>query len=709
MKSYTLCRTAGLFLYSLLIAYSSRSQVVSVASGSWTNPATWSTGALPSAGDDVIIRHAITVSNVAFNATVRSLTLENGTLNTAATLSFNSGTAIRNLHILGNLSVTATTNNNCRFQLQGASTACAVDGDILLTRNHPGFVDAFGLSIRSGSSMTATNLSINYMNSSDDNQEVYVRENSSLVLTGDVSVTSTGGSEEPSIDVVDDAYLECRHFGMLLALPEAPSGVGRDAELRIWNNGRVVVHGNFTASRRGGRRIMITIGNSAPAQASLLVEGDMLLEHFDGLNHTNKDLPITVIDQCSLTVRGNLTAHSTSARALNFSFSGSSRLDVDGLVSLTGSTNTNLTMNALNTSQFFFGGDIVMSFPLLPNPNVFSFAATSPNISTVTFDGTANQTVPGAETYGNLVIDNPLHVTLAGNITVNNHLNLVNGKVIAATRVVTLPLNANISGSSTAYICNGRLSRGLNTGAGPYWFYLGDTAKGYSPVTLSNLSATSTFDVTYFPVDPGTASYPSTSKVVTLDKVSNLEYWTIDRVSGTGAAQVALGWNVYSAVNGSALNQLRVAHWDGTRWTNTGPVVYTGNANAGIVRTVMDIPSFSPFTLASTGPDNFIILPLRVFEEQRSKTTTEEESPVTGLRIYPNPAISNEVSIILPDCPREIFHLLLMDVSGQIMHEAYIPSGNGKYRLPVKHLPKGLYLVQVRYAGRKLTSKLILH
>jgi hypothetical protein len=703
MKSNTLWQVAGAILPFLLIYSKSQSQTVTVNSGNWNTASVWSTGTLPGPTDDVIIRHAITVSNSAFSSTVRSLTLENGTNNATATLSFNSGTAVRNLNILNDLSVFATSNNNCRFQLQGASTTATVGGDIILNRNHTGFVDAFGVSLRNGSSITANDLFITYANSSDDNQEVYIRETSSMILSGNINVVSTGGAEEPSIDVVDNALLECQHFNMELALPEAASGVGRDAELRVWNNGRAIVHGNFQATRRGGRRIMITIGNAAPAQASLLVEGDMLLEHLNGLNHTNKDFPITVIDQSSLTVRGNLTAHSTSVRPLNLNFMGSSRLDVDGTVTLTGSATNNITINAFNTSSLFFGGDIEMNFPFSPNPDIFFFASASPNISTVTFDGTTNQTVPGAETYGNLIIDNPLHVTLAGNITVNNQLNMMNGKVIAATRVVTLPLNASISGSSTAYICNGKLSRGLAAGAGPYWFYVGDTAKGYSPVTLSNLSAASTFEVTYFPVDAGTASapgpYPTGTKVASLERVSNLEYWMIDRAAGSGAAQVALGWNAYSGVNGSQLNQLRIARWDGTRWTDTGPTVHTGNATAGMIRTTLDIGSFSPFTLASTTTDNFVILDLRSNNLHTSLRQSEQ------LRIYPNPVIGNQLTIQLPGRNKQNFFIQIFDPLGRMIHAERVQTDDNKYSLTLPPL-KGVYFVQLYHAGKKHIAKI---
>lgn len=615
MKSYTLCHQAGLFLCSLLFTIPGMTQVVSVAAGSWNSGSTWSTGAIPAPGADVIIRHNVTIPNSAFSATVNSLTIENSAGENAQ-LSFNSGTATRSLQITSNLVVTATTNNNCRFYLQGANTSVQVGGDIVLTRNHSGFVDAFGLHLRSGSSVTASNLTLYYINSADDHQEVYVREHSSLILTGDIFVESTGGVEEPSIDVIDDAWLECNNFTMLLSLPEAASGVGRDAELRIWENGRALVRGDFLARRTGGRRINITIGNGSSSQANLTVEGNMTLEHLNGLNHTNKDLPLEITGSSSVYVKGNLSAYSNSSRALNIELYNNSKLDVDGLVTMTGSTNTNCVINAYNTSQIFFGGDIIMNYPSTPNASAFSFAATSPNFTTVIFDGTANQTVP-AETYGNLVINNTSHVTLQGNITVNNHLNMILGKVIAANRMVTLPVAATINGSWLSYICNGTLKRTIAAGATNYWFYVGDTARGYSPVTLSNISATSTFEVTYYPVSgaqaPAPGPYSPLVKSPSLARVSNREYWMINRTGGTGAAQVGLGWNSASAVNSSILHELRIAHWTGGQWTDTGPTVYSGDGNSGMVRTTTDIPSFSPFTLASTDVNNFFILPAPLF------------------------------------------------------------------------------------------------
>lgn len=403
---------------------------------------------------------------------------------------------------------------------------------------------------------------------------------------------------------------------MLLSTPEAASGVGRDAELRVWENGRALIHGNFLARRTGGRRINITIGNGSSSQASLTVEGNMTLEHLNGLNHTNKDLPLEITGQSSVHVMGNFNAWSNSARALTIELKNNSTLDIDGTVTLTGSTNTNCVINANNTSKIFFGGDIIMNYPSTPNGSAFSFAASSPNFTTVTFDGTANQTVP-AETYGNLVINNTRQVTLQGNITVNNHLNMINGKVISANCVVTLPIAATINGSSESYICNGTLKRTLAAGATNYWFYVGDTARGYSPVTLSNISANSTFEVTYYPVSgalaPAPGPYSPLEKSPSLARVSNREYWMINRTSGSGAAQVGLGWNSQSAVNGAILEALRIAHWTGGSWTDTGPTVHSGDGTSGMVRTVTDIPSFSPFTLASIDVNNFFMLSRPLF------------------------------------------------------------------------------------------------
>lgn len=603
MKARTLRVTGSMLCCLLVFTTCCISQVTTVANGSWTTPSTWSTGSVPGAGDDVIIRHDVTISgSSSFNVTIRSLTIENGTHNIDATLSFNNGTVTRSLTILNNLSVTATTNHDCRFQAQGANTSVSVGGDLLLNRNHTGAGEVFGIRLRYGSSMTARHLAINYMNSTDDNQEVYLQETSSMILSGNVTMTSTGGAEEPSIDVVDNSYFECNNMSVQLQMPEAASGVGRDAELRVWDNGRMVIHGNCTLNRTGGRRIMITIGNSSTANANLTIEGNLDISHLDGLNHTNKDLLISATNTSTLRVMGNVSALSTSVRPLTFEFLGNSTLDIDGNFSLQGSTNTNVLIGAYGTSRFFFGGDIRMNFPSYPNASLFTFSNTAPNNSTVTFDGTANQTVPGLETYGNLIVNNPTTVSLTGNITVNNQLSLLNGKMLAPAMRVTLPLNAGLIGSSSSYICNGTLSRALGAG-GPHWFYIGDTTRGYSPVRLNTLSAGSTFEATYYPVNAGTVAapgpYPTNQKDPTLQVVSNLEYWTINRTAGTGNADVTLGWNAYSGVGSSAFSDLRIARWNGTVWNNQGDCTTSGDNAAGLIRTVSALTAFNHFTLSS--------------------------------------------------------------------------------------------------------------
>jgi hypothetical protein len=606
----------GVLLYTgLVIGHQTCAQVYTVADGIWTDGSIWSSGTPPgsaSGGTDVTIRHAVTVDNVTFNATIRSLTIENGTNSVAATLRFNGGASTRTLHILNDLVLEGTTTNSCRVHLEGANTNAGIDGDIRVTRNHTGSVTTFGIRLQSGSSMTARHLILNYINSDDDAEEIQVEGTSSLVLSGDASITNSGGGEEASIDIVNSARFECNNLAATLSGTESAAGAGRDIELRMLNNAQVTIHGNLTLNRTGGRRIALNIGSTSTANVRVMIAGNMTVNHSNGLNETNKDLPVTVRGQSSISILGNLNASSTSARALTFTFNENSMLDVDGNVTLTGSANTNLTWRANNTARLFFGGDIQMTYPASPNPSAFTFSSTSPNISTVTFDGIANQTVP-AETYGNLVIDNPTQVTLTGNIIVKNVLNLARGKMLAAGRTVTLDVaGSTLTGSSAAYICNGTLIRALNSGPGAHWFYVGSVEKGYSAVSLTDLSSPSTFAITYSPISPGSASAPGPYNPdlkddVAVAVVSHGEFWNINRALGSGSANIKLGWNAASDVNGMALDQLRIAHWNGAQWNSMGNCDFTGDEDSGELKTQVPVSNFGPFTLASVSSDNRLL------------------------------------------------------------------------------------------------------
>ena len=80
-------------------------------------------------------------------------------------------------------------------------------------------------------------------------------------------------------------------------------------------------------------------------------------------------------------------------------------------------------------------------------------------------------------------------------------------------------------------------------------------------------------------------------------KVSEVDYFILDRVSGTANASVTLSWGSNSGV--SNLTDLRVARWNGSEWADEGNTGTTGDVTSGTIISNV-ITSFSPFALGSS-------------------------------------------------------------------------------------------------------------
>lgn len=111
------------------------------------------------------------------------------------------------------------------------------------------------------------------------------------------------------------------------------------------------------------------------------------------------------------------------------------------------------------------------------------------NTSTVTYNGTAAQTIAAAPAYGNLILNNTNGATISGNTTVNNVLTLTNGKVSTGANTLTLGLSASLSGVSSSNYINGNLAKTIGSSATSANFEIGD-AVNYSPINLNFVGGT---------------------------------------------------------------------------------------------------------------------------------------------------------------------------------------------------------------------------
>ena len=230
-------------------------------------------------------------------------------------------------------------------------------------------------------------------------------------------------------------------------------------------------------------------------------------------------------------------------------------------------------------------------------------AGTLTSTGTITLDGAANQTVSGAWTIPNLTINNALDgsdaITVSSGITISTTLTLTDGIVGSGSNVVTVSNTATggISGGSSASFVNGILARQTNT-TSLYDFPAGEGTT-YKRV---GITPTATGGSTY-QVEPFNAGHSdaATFNAGTINNVSTLEYWDVQRTVGTDGAQVRLYWNTQAASGIDDAAELLVGHYTGgpAQWESQGNGANSGDIDPGYVESATAVTTFSPFTFVS--------------------------------------------------------------------------------------------------------------
>lgn len=231
------------------------------------------------------------------------------------------------------------------------------------------------------------------------------------------------------------------------------------------------------------------------------------------------------------------------------------------------------------------------------------------------YSGTAAQNTGNglpATINGSFIIDNSstlsgTGVTLSQTTSVSgasSAFNLTNGKLTTSSGAyLELDVNATLTGGSAASFVDGILRRKTNA-ATEYGFPVGDAAY-YRPCSvIPNNNNAHTFSADY--VNSGYGTYNLTSPLL---NISQIEYWLINRVTGTDPAKVRLFWD--NSVFNSAisvllptqpvdLTYLRAARWNGTSWEENDQFDRTGTLTSGSVTSYAYF-SLSPFTFGGGG------------------------------------------------------------------------------------------------------------
>ena len=224
----------------------------------------------------------------------------------------------------------------------------------------------------------------------------------------------------------------------------------------------------------------------------------------------------------------------------------------------------------------------------------------SQSAGTFTFDGTGAQTLngSGSTTFYNLVINNTSSTGVTfggGNVVVTNSLTLTDGMVYTDnSNLLVLNDGATVSGGSgNSYI----IGPYKKIGDDAFTFHVG-TSNYYMPISITAPgNATDAFTAEAKRGDPKTV-YGS-SKDGSLNKVSDKEYWILNRTTGSSNVTVTLGWSSDSSYIGN-LSDLRVTQWNGSQWSNLGNSSTSGTISSGTITASTTSSTFGGFSFGTT-------------------------------------------------------------------------------------------------------------
>ncbi len=560
-----------------------------------------------------------------------NLTVENsgsGTTNQSYVSNGNSaGIAIGGNVLLTNTS--SATNSRIFF---GNSGDVTVTGNVSGTNNPNGSNTGEILLANGGNSLVTINGTTTLVNSGTGNNiRHYIGNQGDVVFNGDLGISNSSGA--------NNNQMYFHHSG------------NSDNTY----NGNIVMEVDNAASdgiqfgRNGGEGV-VTTGNTMSIGANGFVAGEFYLRNITQQGGaTTHNLPVTGTTSTtvySVTFDGTLNISTPRFFIRNSTFNGNSSFtktsgsndnsrggnvfngDVTFGVTGTGymllannesdDHNGNVTYIRSNTGQLYPSYNRTCTYAGDINFNTASQVELGRNNGRVVMDGSGPQSINdlGASVeplFRRITLNNTAdEVTLNMPITIRTNITFTAGNMVTTlANILTMNDNSGATGGSNDSHVDGPMEK---VGNDNFTFPLGDSAS-YHPLSITGPSGnTSRFRAEYFEADPG-VSFDPTSRDGSLTRVSEVEYWQLDRTFGSSSVRVTLAWDTASAVTNLA--DLAVARWDSglMRWIDHGNGGTTGDTASGTIQTNGTVTTFSPFTLASTSNlDNPLPIELLSFE-----------------------------------------------------------------------------------------------
>ncbi|MEO5999222.1 MAG: T9SS type A sorting domain-containing protein [Chitinophagaceae bacterium] len=317
---------------------------------------------------------------------------------------------------------------------------------------------------------------------------------------------------------------------------------------------------------------------------------------------------------------------------------------------------------------------------------------TSGGLPALELCGEVNQQVSFA---GNIVndvalkINNSKGIILSSPLKLSYKLLLTEGTLkTSLSNLLTISDNGIASGGSEASFIDGPVKK---IGDDDFEFPVGKQGD-YAPVKITGSGGAVTDEclAEYFLANPELAFGPTFENPPVV-RISKLEYWSVERLSGSSSKNISVFVGKYS--NATDLAKLVLVRWDAGNhiWKNEGNTFYLGIAIGTI--TSNDVSSFGAFTIGSTvQSQNPLPVPVIGPGPLRIQDSVSRAAPF--IKIFPS-VVRDQLFLRVVARKKELMRVVITDVNGRTIMVLNFTVVDGLNTIPVQlsTLTNGIYFI----------------
>jgi hypothetical protein len=627
-----------LFFFILFISpYTYSATYTCITNGNWDEDATWSGSGIPSAGDTVIIEAGkIVIVNIS-NAACNSLNIGNGGVSAGnGTLFFASDSQ---LIVGGAMTIGSSFNTGAVDMSDGGTFICA--SWILGFAGAGSFIPGTG-TVKFTNSFTLPGDG-NF--DSFNNLEILSGTTGLGIATtvyGDLTMSSTGILNSNNMDL--SVHGSWTQYGTASFTEGTGTVTLNGTSDQYFNHTSFETFAHLVVNKLSGKFILssgsISITTLLTITNGTVDAGTNSLSGSGSLTMTNGDLQLAQLSSvCSCTLPRLAGTYNISGGTITFYGAGDQTIRGEtvsvpaipnynhliikgsGTKTLEGNLDVNGSLSIQETAELdasAFNRTIFLAGNWSNTSTYSSPDAFNERNGNVTFDGAGtigltSTSVAEGETFYDLTMGKTVgtdNLSLNNEVTITHQLTLIMGHILTSpvSRNLILDITAiAVSGGNNNSFIDGPVTK-KTTSTTPYVLPIGKLSPNgeyrWMQITPSSTDAT-TYIAEYF------YSIPSNNTDVGpgVDRVSELEKWTLQRPVGNADVKVELSWTINSVVN-TNITDVLVVQDDGTpgpRWINKCSCTTTGNTTTGSVQTLSDVTLFGtsyPLSLGSPHPTN---------------------------------------------------------------------------------------------------------